>query len=387
MGRLFWKFFLFIWLAQLVGMLGVGAVFWLEHARRSAPGMSGDFLRRDALEPERLIGPPPEWLSPPAAANPKGYFRPERPPPGPGFTIPFLPFVAALLASLACAIGLAWYVAKPIRQLRGAFDAAAEGDLNVRVGGKMGGRRDELADLGRNFDRMTERLEALVNGQRNLLHDVSHEMRSPLARLQAAIGLARQQPARTENSLERIERESERMNRLVGELLTLSRLDSGVHGPREPIDMEDLLNNIVEDARFEGAARGVSVDFVVGELPEINADAELLFRAIENIVRNALRHSPDGEAIRIEAGMLGEVFRLAVIDRGSGVSAENLASIFQPFFRGGEQPSGDGYGLGLAIAKRVVASLGGRIKAENGREGGLVVEIILGSERFTKRYI
>lgn len=359
-------------------MLGVGTIFWLEHRQEESrrqlaetdPGGPSWAGGRDAPLPGRPPGPPPQ-------------FGPDLPPPGGrsapefGIRFPLLPFLGALLASLGCAIALAWYFAKPIRHLRGAFEAAAEGNLALRIGHDMGGRRDELADLGRDFDRMTERLCALMNAQRNLLHDVSHEMRSPLARLQAAIGLARQQPGRMEDSLLRIERESERMNRLVGELLTLSRLDAGVTGAQESVDLGELLSNIVEDARFEGAARQLRIDFVADEMPEILANAELLHRAIENIVRNALRHSPDGGVIRLEAGRLPGALRLAVIDQGPGVPEAELEAIFSPFFRGGGEVSGDGYGLGLAIAKRVVLAHNGKIRARNQPSGGLSVEILL----------
>jgi len=378
MGRLFWKFFLFIWLAQVVGMLGVGAVFWLEHLHEEAlpghhrpGGMPPDAGRHPYPPPD---GPRSPGVPPSFPDDPHG---PERPPPEPGLRLPVLPFIGALLASLACAVALAWYVAKPIRRLRRAFEAAAAGNLELRIGRGMGGRRDELADLGRDFDRMAERLEAQINAQRHLLHDVSHEMRSPLARLQAAIGLARQQPARMADTLERIERESERMNQLVGELLTLSRLDAGVTGELEAVDTGELLANIVEDARFEGTARHLLVEATVGQMPEIRANAELLHRAIENVVRNALRHSPEGETVRLESGISGKQFRLAVLDRGPGVSETELTRIFQPFFRGTVQPSSTGYGLGLAIAKRVVASLGGTIVAANRSGGGLAVEILL----------
>jgi len=377
MGRLFWKFFLFIWLAQVVGMLGVGAVFWFDHQYPEAlkgihfpgepPGADGGAPH----EPEFGRQPPPGI----APAFPG---EPPRPPlHKPGVRIPFLPFLGALLASLGCALGLAWYFAKPIRRLRSAFDAAAEGDLAVRVGDSMGGRRDELADLGRDFDRMTARLESSMGAQRQLLHDVSHEMRSPLARLQAAIGLARQQPERMDSSLERIERESERMNLLVGELLTLSRLGAGVTGMQESIDMSELLGNIVEDARFEGRVRGLKVDFVTGEMPDIRANGELLYRAIENVVRNALRYSPDGGVVRIEAGVQQGAFHLAICDRGPGVPEPDLENIFKPFFRGGAQVAGEGYGLGLAIASRVVGMLNGRIFAQNRSGGGLAVEMRL----------
>jgi two-component system OmpR family sensor kinase len=173
-----------------------------------------------------------------------------------------LPIFAGLLASLAFSAALAWYVAKPIRSLRGAFRAVSEGRLETRVQPSMGRRRDELADLGRDFDRMAQRLQAQINSQQRLLHDVSHELRSPLARLHAAIGLARQNPEKLEMTLERIERESLRLDELVGELLTLSRLEAGTPGaPPVTIDLMEMVASIADDAGFEAAASGRSVHF------------------------------------------------------------------------------------------------------------------------------
>lgn len=371
-GRLFWKFFLFVWLAQLAGILGVGLVFWLEHRRTDQMVDSGRPVSMQESPPHlgALHRPPPDFgrLPPPG----------EHPVPPPGeFRIPFVPALATLLASLVCAFALAWYFAKPIRFLREAFDAAAEGDLDIRIGRRMGGRDDELVDLARDFDHMTERLRALMEGQKNLLHDVSHEIRSPLARLQAAIGLARQQPSRMGDSLDRIEREGERINQLVGELLTLSRLEAGVVGALENVDMGELLVGIVEDARFEGVARGVEIDFVAGEMVEVRANAELLHRAIENIIRNALRFSPEGGRVLVKAGLEGDCFGFSIADQGPGVPEADLEAIFAPFFREGGQGSGGGYGLGLAIAKRVLVAINGSIVASNGEAGGLVVKVVL----------
>ena len=375
MGRLFWKFFIFIWLGQMAAVLGTGALFWVER-QQFEERMAGE-----GRMPPAAFEPPFHDRSPPAFARGEANDHP-RPPPGgrpPGRDrLPILPMFVGLLASLLCAAGLAWYIAKPIRHLRQAFDAAAEGDLEVRVSPSMGGRRDELADLGHDFDRMTERLQALMAGQKRLLHDVSHEMRSPLARLQAAIGLARQQPARMADSLLRIEQEGERMNGLVGELLTLSRLEAGVAGPLENIDMGELLTDIVEDARFEGAARQVEIVYAAGEMLEIRANPELLHRAIENVVRNALRFSPAGGAIHIAAGRSdGNRFRISIGDDGLGVPESQLENIFKPFFRGDGQNAAGGYGLGLAIARRVIAAVDGKIQAKNKAGGGLLVEIDL----------
>ena len=161
-----------------------------------------------------------------------------------------------LLASLGCATLLAWLFSKPIRNLHSALSDAAAGNLDIRVADRMGPGDDELKDLGVEFDRMIGRLQAMISAQRRLLNDVSHEIRSPMARIQAAIGVAYQQPEQAQPMLERIERESIRVDRLVGELLALSRLQAGVdHTICEEIDLHELLAEIVEDARFEASAR------------------------------------------------------------------------------------------------------------------------------------
>lgn len=372
MGRLFWKFFLFIWLGQVAAVIGTGTFFWLEREQSS--------MRADRPRP-----PPPDFDEhrPPPMEFDRGG-PPHRPPsPGdkrPGGPLPIFPMIAALIASLLCAAGVAWYFAKPIRHLRNAFATAAEGDLDTRVGGAMGGRRDELADLGQDFDRMAERLQALMAAQKRLLHDVSHEMRSPLARLQAAIGLARQQPGRVEDSLARIEREGERMNGLIGELLTLSRLEAGVSGPLEKLDLGELLAGIVEDARFEGAAEQVGVDFAAAPGLFVQANPELLHRAIENVVRNGLRFSPAGTSLQIGVRLEADgLIHLHIADQGNGVPEAELEAIFTPFYRGRNLATGDGYGLGLAIARQVLSTVNGKIAAKMKADGspGLLIEIVL----------
>lgn len=373
MGRLFWKFFLFIWLAQLAGILGTGTLFWMERQSFAVQHPV------DQRSPPPGEGPREFQAHPPAPGFSSG--MPPPPPHGrpPGGPFPVLPLLVGLLASLLCAAGLAWYFAKPIRHLRDAFAAAAKGDLDVRVTPEMAGRRDELADLGRGFDHMTAQLQGMIEGQKRLLHDVSHEMRSPLARLQAAIGLARQQPARMEDTLQRIEREGERINQLLGGLLTLSRLEAGVAGKMEIVEMGELLTAIVEDARFEGASRRIRIDFLPGEMAEVRASPELLRRAIENVLRNALRHSPDGGMVTLVAGLAGPGrFCISIADQGPGVAEADLESIFTPFFRSEETSgAGGGYGLGLAIARRAITVANGEIHAKRGKPGGLVVEMEL----------
>jgi signal transduction histidine kinase len=205
-------------------------------------------------------------------------------------------------------------------------------------------------------------------------------LRSPLARLQAATGLARQQPEKAGACLERVERETARMDRLVGELLTLSRLEAGVtSGMDEQIDMEELLSCIVDDCRFEADAFGRTIAFQLGGIATVQGNAEMLRSAIENVVRNALKHSAAGSSVEVEAQWeAGERrLRIAVRDRGPGVPEAELNAIFEPFFRGSGEKSGDGHGLGLAIAQRIVAAHGGTIEARNREEDGLSVDILL----------
>ncbi|HZX31494.1 MAG TPA: ATP-binding protein [Rhodocyclaceae bacterium] len=374
MGRLFWKFFFFVWMAQLVSMAGVGAAFWWEHQQQHAP--HGQAEGRGEL-------PPPDELSdgrPPHGDGRDGdQPRPPKPPHRHRPFPPIEPLIAGFLVSLGVAALLARYFSRPIRTLRSAFDAAATGNLEVRIGTAMGGRRDELAELGQDFDRMATQLQALVEGQRRLLHDVSHELRSPLARLQATIDLARQQPGKLESTLERVEKESVRMDRLVGELLTLSRLEAGTAAPRiEEVDAAELLAGILGDARFEAAGKAVAVVLEGDGQGVIDGDGELLHRAIENVVRNAIRYSPPGSAVTVStrADAAGQL-HIAVLDNGPGVPPAELDAIFAPFFRSGGGKDSDGHGLGLAIAKRVVESLGGRIGGANRPEGGFAMEIVL----------
>ncbi|MYM94603.1 HAMP domain-containing sensor histidine kinase, partial [Duganella vulcania] len=292
----------------------------------------------------------------------------------------WVPIAAATVASLLFAMLLAWYFSRPIRALRQAFDAAAGGDLAPRFGaGGKGKRNSELNDLGRDFDRMTARLRSLIDGQTRLLHDVSHELRSPLARLQAAIGLAHQQPEKLAASLERIERESVRMDKLVGELLTLARLEAGaIKASEEEISMAELLEQITDDANYEASSQQRSV-VQEGEADVMVAgQADLLGRAIENVVRNAIKHSPEGGVVQLQTSILPDARQLCirVLDRGPGVAAADLATIFQPFFRS-SSASAEGHGLGLAIAQHVIEAHGGSIKASNREDGGLCVEMML----------
>ena len=296
----------------------------------------------------------------------------------------------AFVASLLFSAGLAFYITRPVRHLQSAAHRLAGGRLDTRVMPAIGRRRDEIADLGRDFDHMAEQLEALVGAQRRLLHDVSHELRSPLARLQVAIALARQQPEKLEALLDRIEREGERLNELVGELLTLARLEAGVS--REPMArfaLGELLETVAGDARFEAEASGRGLKLVLEQEVELEGRVELLRRAFENVMRNAVRHTADGTRVEVHAALDADqrTYRVSVCDRGPGLPPAELGRIFEPFVRGTGELTGGlaGYGLGLAIARRAIESHGGHIVARNRADGGLCIDIDLpleaGSEK------
>ncbi len=293
---------------------------------------------------------------------------------------PWVLVLSGALAAVATSALLAWYLARPIRNLRWAFRAAAQGRLDTRVRPLMKGRRDEIADLGGDFDAMAQQLQSLVAAQRRLLHDVSHELRSPLARLQAAIGLVRQDPARLEASLERIEREVARLDALVGEVLTLARLEGGTAaGKPETVDLADLVAHVAADARFEAEALGREVRLESAEHVLVRGRAELLHRAVENVVRNAVKFTVPGGAVEIGLSTSGDKQRalLSVRDHGPGVPAHELERIFVPFYRSESGAGSDGFGLGLAIVQAAVVAHGGSIRAENAHSGGLRIEIQL----------
>ncbi|HEY1182016.1 MAG TPA: ATP-binding protein [Rhodocyclaceae bacterium] len=370
LGRLFWKFFLIFWLAQFLTASAVGMLFWLfrnefePHSAHHRPAFTHEGRPAPpAFEDGAMPHPPP----PPGEPGPR---RSVLPPP--------LPLIAGSIVSLVFAALLAWYFSRPIRSLRRAFEAVAGGALETRVADGMGRRQDELADLGKDFDRMAARLQAVVEGQQRLLHDVSHELRSPLARLQAAADLWRQQPERAEALIERVERETARMDRLVGELLTLARVDSGMAMDASiPVDLEELLHGIAQDIEFEALRRRCRVDLALDSPCWVSGNQMLLHRAFENVVRNALQHSPDGSVIGVSALTRGGLVCIEVLDQGPGVAEADLARIFEPFFRSPSDTAVAGYGLGLAITRQVIRAHGGQVSVANLPGGGLCVSLCL----------
>lgn len=286
-------------------------------------------------------------------------------------------FVAAAVSGLVCFF-LARYLTAPLVRLRFATEQVAAGDLGYRVATLLGRRKDEIADLAVAFDRMAERLEALVSTQKQLLRDVSHELRSPLSRLQVALGLARQRSGgRAEGELDRIELETERLNDLIGQLLSLARLESGNEAiTQEPVDLADLLDTVTKDAAFEAQTRNRNVDLVRTVPSIVTADARLLHQALENVVRNAIKYTAEGTTVEVSMDRDREhprAFLIRVRDHGPGVPEEMLTRLFEPFVRVGDarDRASGGYGLGLAIAERSLRTQGGHMSARNEPDGGL----------------
>lgn len=299
--------------------------------------------------------------------------------------------IMGVLAGLVFSALLAWYLMRPINHLRSGFARLARGDLKARVSPAIGSRRDEVADLAHDFDAMARRLEQLVESRDRLLHDVSHELRSPLARLHLAIALARQSPERFDHSMDRMEHEIDRLDALVGELLMLARAENELTGGDEYIDLVGVIAGVVADARYEAQPQGVQIalttsgigtpedeaDPDLSHAPAVRGNGELLHRAVENVLRNALRFSPQGSHIAVHVELLRrpDRYRVTVSDEGPGVSPEMVDSIFEPFVR--SQPDSQGLGLGLAIASRAVAASNGRIAATNLPGKGLCVEMVI----------
>jgi len=270
------------------------------------------------------------------------------------------------------------YLTKPLAKLGEAAAKITEGRLDTRVDPSVTNRRDEIADLARNFDRMAGRIEALITGQRRLLGDVSHELRSPLSRLTVALGLVRQgSPEEASENLERIAQEARRLDTLIGQLLALSRIDSGVdRGTPAPFDLTDLVQEVANDGDFEARARHRNVVLQQADACKLNGFEELIRSAVENVVRNAIRHTADGTAVEVSLKIAGARALLRVRDHGPGVPDSMLSEIFLPFRRVANAGT-DGAGLGLAIAERAVTVHGGKIRAMNAAKGGLIIEIDL----------
>jgi two-component system, OmpR family, sensor histidine kinase CpxA len=291
--------------------------------------------------------------------------------------------VGICLAGVWVCYLLTRYLTGPVLRLRAAARRLAEGELTARAPDVRPGR-DEIGELVRDFNFMAERIEELVTSQRQLLSDISHELRSPLARVNATLGLARQRLG--QNALfDRIERDTERVNEMIGRLLTVARLDMTAAAPEmRRTDLGALASDIIADAQWKAAERNCRVDLISDCDGYIEASPNLLRSAVENVVRNAIRYTASGTTVEVRVKCerdQGDFATIRVSDRGRGVPSAELANIFRPFYRvadSRDRQSG-GVGLGLAIAERVARVHGGRIQAGNRAGGGL--EVVLTVKR------
>ncbi len=289
--------------------------------------------------------------------------------------------VMLLVIALVCYL-LARSLTTPIRRLQKITQQIAGGDYSARVGGSLGRGGNEIADLGRDFDIMVERTEKVITSQNRLLRDISHELRSPLARLVVALELAKKCcPEEEDTALSKIGQEAARIDDLIGHLLTLTRLESGAGILAvEVVDLTELVRSIAADVNFEAADSHKGVTIVAAATVRLSGSRELLRRAIENIVRNAAHYTAANTRVEISLAVSKAEATITVSDYGPGVPESDLPHLFQPFYRvakARERQSG-GVGIGLAIALQAVKAHGGAITAKNLSERqGLVVTITL----------
>lgn len=357
-------------------------LFVRDLAKSAAATNDSKFVREDS---KTLVAAP--------ATGPKGvryvllFDLPHGRPPG--YAVPLRTWLLRILALLVTAgivcYGLARYFASPIRRLRSVARRFASGDLTARIGNDPFLKRgDEVSELGKDFDEMARRIEELVTrqeqllqSQRRLLGDISHELRSPLTRLALASGLLQRRVAPDAIPLlNRIDRESERLNTLIGQLLTLARLDA-IPRPEalEPVELKQLLEEIAADAAFEAVGRNVRIDLQAEQACQLEGARELLHSAFENVLRNAIRYTDEGTTVTVELQCSHSSVSITVSDHGPGVPEQDLAHVFEPFYRVAEardRQSG-GTGLGLAITDRTIRLHGGSVEAFNRPKGGLSV--------------
>ena len=278
-------------------------------------------------------------------------------------------WILGLIALLCWAF--AFHLTSPVRKLQQAVDCFGRGDLAVRA---KTGRRDELGQLARTFNQMADRIQLLLAAERRLLQDVSHELRSPLARLGVAIELARSGEHRDE-TMDRIQKEADRLNSLVGELLQVTRAEGDPSQQKaEPVRLDELLADLVYDTSIEAEAKQSEIKLASDQTVIVAGDEELLRRALENVVRNAIRYAPSGTPVEITLSAAGNWGDIQVRDYGPGVPEESLSRIFDAFYRvdSDRNRTSGGVGLGLAIARRSIELHKGKLEAANAHPGLLI---------------
>jgi two-component system, OmpR family, sensor kinase len=284
----------------------------------------------------------------------------------------------AILAAVIMSALLARYLSSPLVRLQKASRALASGAFETRVGSPFNRRSDEVGTLARDFDAMAERIQELVTAKETLLRDVSHELRSPLARIRMALALAQRRAGeKAQGDLDRIEREAEKLDALIGQVMTLTRLRTATSPRRDAVRLDRLVGEVVDDARFEHPAS--RVELTTSGPIELRGDADGLKSAIENVVRNALIYGDPSQPIEVEATARGDQALVRVLDRGPGVPETELSRIFEPFYRTDKSRDHQkgGQGIGLAITTRVTELHGGSVTARNRAGGGLEIDLTL----------
>jgi two-component system, OmpR family, sensor kinase len=374
MGRLFWKLFAALFLALISTVITVGNIVqWELHQKaahtHSFPAQSSALTTQSASLPATPVASQPGHLH---LSNELNYVELL-------LNFPLSALVFCVITSAIFAGVLAWSISHPIKLLLEHLRTAADGNLLVRVSPKITVSHDEFAELGAAFDLMALRLNSMIKSQSNMLHHVSHELRSPLARIQMAVGLVMQNPKKVQSSLQRVELEAVRMEKMIAELLEIFRLESGMQKlQKTDVDLKGLLAGIVGDVQFEKQDARIHLD-MPDSIILIHGQLELLQRAIENVVRNAVKYGPLLGEVAIElqrSERTGEVI-IEVQDQGSGVEQQELEQIFKPFIRGRSASQIDGHGIGLAMTKHIVEAHGGYVKAANLSPVGFMVRIHL----------
>lgn len=285
-----------------------------------------------------------------------------------------LQMVIIIVASALASLWLTWIVIKPIKRLRQHTEELYLGNFAVRTDSRLACRGDEIGELAREFNRMADHVEQALNANQRLLQDVSHELRAPLARLQMATGLVEQRLDEADQQLVmRINLECERLSRLIDEILSLARLESQ-SGEAQEFALQPLLTQLVEDCRFAAPEHQIIWQADARDI-QIFGQTELLRRAVDNVLGNAVKHTPDGSEIHLTLELSSQRCQICIVDNGPGVDEDQLERLFDPFYR--QQTVNNGYGLGLSIAKRAVELLGGRVTASSTPGEGLSVCIDL----------
>jgi two-component system, OmpR family, sensor kinase len=289
-----------------------------------------------------------------------------------------------LALSLLLIGGVGWWVARsvsrPVEAMRSATRKMASGEFATRVDQRWAGAHDELGQLARDFNGMAERIEILVAHDRGVLQDLSHELRSPLARLHLILDLAQHSadPKEAAAHFQHAEQEIARMDRMTAEMLALSRLEGGLPGmERESVDLVDLVKERLGAARVEAEARSIQLKMITTGPVNVWGSGILLERALDNVIANAIKFSPVGGRIEVSVGGHHGQAEVCVRDQGPGAPSEELGLLFRPFYRGSNAAHANGHGLGLAIVQRVMQVHDGDVDARNGDDGGLEVTMRL----------